>query len=143
MRVSLIGAMTDKIRGLLAQLVREIAAHSELEKPPEPTAQTYDADMVYRFLLPIAPTDRQRRPLMQFAGWLWKTGTHDMGKVLAIVEDRIRRAPRAPYSFYAPGGPAREAKESAYAISFAQREAAAFNEADARFLGQGSPNEES
>ena len=68
--------------------------------------------------------------------WFVLTGfIHDMGKVLAIVEDRIRRAPRAPYSFYAPGGPAREAKESAYAINFAERENARFKEADARFLG--------
>lgn len=130
---------SDEVRATLAKLASLIASQMSVTPLPPPAPAKYDPDQAHRFIRTIPGlTPTSERALMTFAGWLWKTGTHDMGKVLAIVEDRVRRNPHAPYSYYASGGQAREAKEAAWAIDFAARENARFKSEDRRFLSQDS-----
>ena len=104
--------MSDPFKhGSVAQALRNLAAALASEKslpppaqPPKPLA--FDPDRVWIYLRTL-PDPKVHAPLMRFAGWLWKTGIHDMDVLMALLEDRCKRNPANAYAYYAKGGPGR------------------------------------
>ena len=121
----------------MVSIIARQKAPSGARQPRVPTASDLDADRLWRFTACLTESLAARNSLMKFAGWLWKTGTHDNQTILEIVEDCVRRRPESPYRYYSPGGKARNEREATVAIQFAERENAAFKAEDRAFLGQG------
>jgi hypothetical protein len=126
-----------RLQALMREMVSIIARQAELknEPPARILEPGLDIDRLWRFTACLTDSLPARNSLMKFAGWLWKTGTHDNQTILEIVEDCVRRRPESPYRYYHPGGKARNEREATVAIQFAERENAAFKAADRSFLG--------
>jgi hypothetical protein len=127
-----------RLQTLMREMVSIIARQKAVRPgrhPRAPAASDLDADRLWRFTACLTDSLAARNALMKFAGWLWKTGTHDNQAILEIVEDCVRRRPESPYRYYSPGGKARNEREATVAIQFAERENAAFKAADRSFLG--------
>lgn len=127
---------TESATQVALNLVRGFAAIHSIT--PQRTARRkpeFDADRAWRWIVQL-PDVTVHRPLMRFAAWLWSTGTHDLGLVIALLEDRIRRNPANPYAYYAPGGTARDCFVAKTNGAIGECENEAFKAADREFLGQ-------
>jgi hypothetical protein len=130
--------MTDeeRLQTLMREMVGIIARKSKIrDEPPARILEPgLDLDRLWRVTACLTDSTQARHALMKFAGWLWKTGTHDNQAVIEIVEDCVRRRPESPYRYYSPGGKARNEREAVVAIEFARRENEAFKAEDRKFL---------
>lgn len=83
----------------------------QLPAPPRSDlAEAFDMERVRALVTHEDPGDQ--KSLFALAGWLWKTGTRDMGSVAAIVQDAMINRPRNWFAFYSKNGKVRLAIEA-------------------------------
>jgi hypothetical protein len=125
----------DEIQDALRGLVKAVAQAKSIPRVnPAAEPQAFPKDEIWRWLGEITDRYETRRRLMTFAAWAYSTGTTQTDALKAIVLDRVKRNPENPYAYYAPGGIARDCRESQVAIDAGSRQNDLFKQADRDFL---------
>jgi len=142
----------QRLSGILGQVFKAAADRStqrgaagppvgrETEPRQNSDTQTpgLDTDRVQVELneLRIDDSVTDRDPYYRFAGWLWKTGTHDNEVICELLRDAVSRDPGNWYAYYAVEGQGRLGAEAAARERIAARVKRELTAQDQRFLGQ-------
>lgn len=88
-----------------APLVNGLADTLALER--RPPAEAMDRDRVWGMIAELTARPDARKAAIAFAGWLWKTGTHDYAQLDALVAHMVAHRPANPHAYYANTGTTR------------------------------------
>lgn len=86
-------------------LVNGLADTLALER--RPPAEAMDRDRVWGMIAELTARPDARKAAIAFAGWLWKTGTHDYAQLDALVAHMVAHRPANPHAYYANTGTTR------------------------------------
>jgi hypothetical protein len=95
----------------------------------------FDANAVHKQLIHL--NKEHRAEMFRFAGWLWKTGPHDMRLIAFILADAMARNPDNVFAYYAQGSETRRTTEARAREHIAEVDRKQYARDIARLFGSG------